>query len=390
MIEQSPLYTAPRSLYVHVPFCQSKCFYCDFNSYVTNRAVRDQYVAHLVQELSMLHAKFIHADKRPRLDTIFFGGGTPTMLADEHFLEIADTLMRLFTITQDTEWTIEANPGTVHLDQLQLLRRLGVNRISFGAQTFNDTLLQAIGRLHSASDVLDSVKLAQQAGFSRINLDLMLGLPDQDMKDVSDALDVIRDVGITHVSAYGLKVEQGTPFAKWHAAGHLHLPDEDLQADMYDLVRNKLEQLGFLQYEISNFAQPGEEALHNLVYWRNLPYFAAGAGAHGYVQGMRYENERTLLAYGAAIDEGKRPVASTHRVDATEAQEDTMMLGLRLREGVPFDRFEILHGHSLMSRFGTVVQQLLKKGWLMTDGAKVWIPREYDPVANEIYAMFIE
>jgi len=380
---------APRSLYVHIPFCGSKCFYCDFNSYVTGAAARQIYVDALVQEIAMLARDVRSGHGRLQLDTIFFGGGTPTLLSLEQWQAVARTIDQYFELSPHLEWTTEANPGSVDRELLAGLRQIGVNRISFGAQTFNDMLLQAIGRMHDASDVDKSVRAARAAGFERISLDLMIGLPGQTASDVDDAVARVLECGVSHVSAYGLKVEPGTTFAKWEAAGHLFLPEEDDEADMYEALRSTLMSHGFHQYEISNFARGDEEARHNLTYWRNLPYLAVGAGAHGYVAGTRYENVRALDAYARMVESGTRPVAESTAVSPAEAMEDALMLGLRLSEGVQRDPFLRRYGHQLDEVFGSSIRSLVDRGWLLDDGKKIAIDPAYYPVANEIFASFI-
>lgn len=380
----------PRSLYLHIPFCASKCFYCDFTSYVAGADARERYVRALLMEIRQLRDTYFGASTKPMLDTVFVGGGTPTMLSAGQWTQISEVLHECFVLAPHYEWTSEANPGTVDRELLGHLHALGVNRISFGAQTFNETLLQAIGRLHSADDVRRSVEVAHAVGFRRINLDLMIGLPDQTAADVEDALTQVKQAGVTHVSAYGLKVEAGTPFAKWQAAGHLALPDEEDEADMYEHLRDVLAARGFEHYEISNFAMPGQQARHNLTYWRNQPYLAAGAGAHGYVHGHRYENERNLLDYEKAIGLAGRPVADMATVSSGEAMEDSLMLALRLKEGLAREQFAKWHGQQLDVVFGHVIRPLNDRGWLADDGKRIWIPPAYYPVANEIFASFID
>ncbi|MHB1626920.1 MAG: radical SAM family heme chaperone HemW [Bacilli bacterium] len=380
---------APRSLYVHIPFCASKCFYCDFNSYVTGDAARSAYVDDLTVELRLLRDAFFGAGEKPPLDTIFFGGGTPTLLSPAQWRTVALTIHELFDIAPHCEWTAEANPGTVDAELLDTLTALGVNRLSFGAQTLNETLLQAIGRIHGADDVMRSIDLAAARGFARINVDLMLGLPDQTLQDVSQSLSRLLAAGVAHVSAYGLKVEDGTPFAKWREAGQLRLPDEDAEVAMYETARDILAAHGCAQYEISNFARPGQEARHNLVYWSNLPYLAAGAGAHGYVQSRRYQNERSLTSYGQRVRGKERPVAEVQDVTAGTAMEDTMMLGLRLQRGVSYSHFQALHGMEMREVFGGAMDRLSQQGVLLQGAAEVRIPPAYYGVANEIFAAFI-
>jgi len=344
----------------------------------------------MVLELSMVRDAYFAQGVRPELDTVFVGGGTPTMLSLSEWETLAQAVHEQFTLTPGAEWTCEANPGSADRDLLTGLHSFGVNRISFGAQTFNETLLQAIGRTHDAADVLHSVSAAQAAGFERINVDLMLGLPDQTIMDVDEALRRVQQAGVAHISAYGLKVEPGTPFAKWQSAGHLQLPSEEAEGDMYERLREVLANRGFDQYEISNFAQPGHDARHNMTYWRNQPYLAVGAGAHGYVFGQRYENIRGLDAYEQAIMKQQcRPLAQTSTVTASEAMEDTFMLGLRLAEGVTRKRFTSWHDASCDEMFAEVIGRLTARGWIADDGQRIFIPPAYYPIANDIFASFI-
>lgn len=389
-LSRPPLYDlSPRSLYVHIPFCASRCFYCDFNTYVAPPAVRREYVGHLVAEFRLLRDEYFGAGARPELDTVFFGGGTPTMLADEEWSRLAGAIEDCFTLAADAEWTAEANPGGVGRESLRHLKSLGVNRVSFGAQTWNETLLQAIGRLHAADDIARAVQNARDAGIGRMNVDLMLGLPDQTLADVEDAVERVAALGLRHVSAYGLKVEEGTPFADWQRQGLLRLPDEEDDATMYERACEAFGQAGLLRYEVSNFAVPGEEARHNLVYWRNLPYLAAGAGAHGYVYGRRYENVRSLSAYAGLLARGARPVDGWRCVEPAEAMEDSMMLGLRLAAGVSRDHFRALHGMPPDAVFGAQISHLVSLGLLADDGRQLVIPPERLAAAGGIFAEFI-
>ncbi len=378
----------PRSLYVHIPFCHSRCFYCDFTTFVVDTTVREKYVDHLVKELALVANTYTKGE-RVVLDTVFFGGGTPTLLSAQQWQKIAFAIDTYFIRSTTCEWTVEANPGSTDVSLYETLRAIGVNRLSFGAQTFNEGLLQAIGRLHFASDVKKSVDRARQAGFERINLDLMLGLPDQTIDDAVFAVDEVLRMGITHISAYGLKIEAGTPFAKWQQQGLLRLPGEDLEVAMYEAVRSKLLTQEFVHYEISNFATAGEQARHNLVYWKNLPYFAVGVGAHGYVFGERYENVRSLAQYEDYIDQEKRPIATIETVTKEEAMEDTMMLGLRLQQGVSMKDFQRMHGVPVRQVFGQQVDSLLAKGLLVQENGQLRIPAKHYEIANVIFEEFI-
>ncbi|MDQ0190489.1 oxygen-independent coproporphyrinogen III oxidase [Alicyclobacillus cycloheptanicus] len=376
---------APTSLYVHIPFCASRCYYCDFTTYVAPKGAIAAYLDELGREFELLAPQVTHP-----LQTVFFGGGTPTLPDAQQLADLMARLRSAFPIAADAEITMEANPGTVDADKLETLRAHGVNRLSFGAQTFEPRLLMTIGRLHDTDAIYNSVRRAQQAGFERINLDLMFGLPEQTLDDVRRSLDETLSLGIEHVSAYWLKVEPGTPFADWQARGMLPLPGEDAEGDMYEEVVQTLVRAGYLHYEVSNFARPGGEARHNLVYWRNEPYLAAGVGAHGYVHGERYENVRTLAAYASALADGRRPVADTMRVSVREACEDTMMLGLRLAEGVSRAAFLKRHGVAMDKVFGKQIRELTAQGLLAWTDGRLHLTERAWPIANVVFEAFID
>ncbi|WP_245631947.1 radical SAM family heme chaperone HemW [Alicyclobacillus ferrooxydans] len=376
--------STPTSLYVHIPFCKSRCFYCDFTTYVAPRPEVDAYVKFLQREFEMLGS-----ETNQPLKTVFFGGGTPTYLDARQLDEVLRSMHQYFRIASDAEITVEANPGTVDAEKLTVLRQWGVNRLSFGAQTFDENLLMAIGRTHDTDAVRTSVELAKQSGFSRINLDLMFGLPEQTIESVERAIAEVVRLGVRHVSAYWLKVEPGTPFHRWQDAGLLTLPGEDTEADMYDVVRKSLSGYGLVHYEVSNFAVPGEEALHNLVYWRNEPYLAAGVGAHGYVRGVRYENVTRLTDYARMISEGKRPIADDHQVSPQESAEDTMMLGLRLKDGVSAAEFLARHGVPMDTVFADELERLVTQGLIEYRDGVVRLTEKAWPIANLVFEEFV-
>lgn len=375
---------APTSLYVHIPFCKSRCFYCDFNTYVAPQKVMEQYMEALDTEFSWIEPKV-----QGPLDTVFVGGGTPTLPPSSLLERMLQSLHAHFSFAPGAEMTFESNPDSIDSEKLNLLRAYGVNRISFGAQSFRDRLLMTIGRAHDAKTAVESVWQAAEAGFTHINVDLMFGLPDQSLDDVQHALTQVLELPVDHVSAYWLKVEEGTPFASWRELGQLPLPGEDLEADMYDLVRRTLTEHGFRHYEISNFAKPGGEARHNLVYWRNQPYIAAGAGAHGYIGGVRYENVRPIPTYLDRVGQSLQPIAETYNISVRERAEDAMMVGLRLAEGVSDRLFTARFGETVEAVFGQVVTALCSQGLLDFDGETYRIPAQYWPVANVIFEKFV-
>lgn len=374
----------PTSLYVHIPFCQSRCFYCDFNTYVAPPSLMESYTEALVQELAWLGK-----EAQQPLQTVFFGGGTPTRLPIPLLKKVLAAVRAYFPLAPDVEWTVEANPGSADVGKLETLLEAGVNRISFGAQTFSERLLMSIGRIHNVDDIASSVERAQSLGFQRINLDLMFGLPEQSKADVEESVKCALSLHVRHISAYWLKVEEGTPFFQWQAADQLPLPGEDAEADMYGQVRELLESAYLRQYEISNFAERGAEARHNLVYWRNEPFFAAGAGAHGNVNGTRYENVSSLLEYCQMVANGRLPHASAISETYAEAAETTMILGLRLRDGISLRRFEERFSAVPQQLFGEVWESLFQQGYLQQKGDFVSLPLQYWAVSNEIFEKFV-
>lgn len=374
---------APQSLYVHIPFCKSRCFYCDFTTFVKSPAAMEAYVDALIAEWDLMEPQ------EAPLVTVYFGGGTPTLLSAPLLDRVLSALRRRFDLSEDAEITFESNPDSITREKLRVLRDHGVNRVSFGAQAFQDHLLQAIGRAHLRDAIEEAVWSACDLGFRHLNVDLMFGLPDQTLDDVDESIDAVLRLPVDHVSAYWLKIEPGTPFAKWREMGLLHLPGEDVEAEMYDLVRARLRAAGFDHYEISNFAKPGGEARHNLVYWRNEPYLASGIGAHGYVRGERYAMERRFSTYLQAVREGRRPVASRERVSVPERAEDQVILGLRLAEGVDARRFEARFGRPLRDVFPGVIERQLAEGLLEQRGHVYRIPDRYWPVANAIFEQWI-
>jgi oxygen-independent coproporphyrinogen-3 oxidase len=374
------------SLYVHIPFCASKCYYCDFNSYVSTSDVMERYLDGLDREMEMVAASYEHDP----LKTVFFGGGTPTMFDSRQTERMMEMLHRHFRLSEGVEISVEANPGTVDLEKLRVLKDYGANRLSFGVQSFENDLLVKLGRLHDRDAVYQSWELARKAGFDSINLDLMFGLPQQTLEALKRTLDALLALGPEHVSAYALKVEEGTPFYTWHSRGQLILPPEEEETEMYQMVIDAFTGAGYEMYEISNFAKPGHRSRHNQVYWRNEPYMAAGSGAHGYVGGVRYINQKNVPEYVETTLKGVRPVVETEVIDERMQQEDTMILGLRMMEGVTFARFRERHGVEMLDVFGEVISRFENMGLLTVDAHGVRLTDRGVFLANEVYAAFLE
>lgn len=384
------LVTAPRALYIHIPFCTNKCFYCDFTSYVLKGQPVDDYLDALEREMERTAAN-MPAD---RIDTVFVGGGTPTVLTPPQMERFLASVKRYFPITEEAEFTMEANPGTVDPDKLAAMKQGGVNRISFGVQSFDNGLLERIGRIHNTDDVYRSLENARAAGFANLSIDLMFGLPGQTVELLSQSVDKALELDLPHYSLYSLKVEENTLFHTMYERNELPLPAEEDELQMYLLLMERLKGAGYKHYEISNFARPGYESRHNTVYWRNEPYYGLGAGAHGYSNRVRHVNVKGIQPF---IDKSKTgfPRLEENEVSEAEAMEDFMMVGLRLLEGVRASDFaKQFPGRRLDERFGPIISKLEKDGLLEKEAlAEDTVYRLTDKgviFGNEVFGAFIE
>lgn len=353
------------ALYLHIPFCRHRCAYCDFNTYAGQEGSLSAYVEALGHEILAAAGPI-----RLRVATIFFGGGTPSLLNPAQFGDIFRALRQAFDILPGAEISMEANPGTVTRDALARLRELGMNRLSFGVQSANPADLRLLERIHDYSDVVNAVTWARQAGFENLNLDLMYGLPEQTLARWQETLRLVIGLRPQHLSAYALTLEHGTPFGRWASRGLMATPDPDLAADMAEWAADFLAGQGYGQYEISNWARPGFECRHNLQYWRNLPYLGLGAGAHGYAAGLRYSNVLRIKTY---IERQSSPAAlrwpltaaavNQIKIDRDTEMDETLMTGLRLvREGVSEAVFAARFGVSLRQVYGREMDELLGLG----------------------------
>ena len=375
----------PSALYLHIPFCKHKCYYCDFNTYAVQGQPVDAYLNALEREMRLTGETY----PPPVIETIFVGGGTPTILEPEQMKRFLAAIPRYFPVWSPAlEFTMEANPGTTDERKLQVMREGGVNRISFGAQSFDNGLLRRIGRIHEADEIATSVRKAKDAGFGNLSIDLMFGLPGQTLKQVRDSVERALELELTHYSLYSLKVEENTLFHTLFQRGELPLPEEEEEAAMYETIIEMLTAAGYVQYEISNFAKPGYESRHNMKYWLNHSYYGVGAGAHGYVNGVRHENVKGVKDYIAAAQRGL-PVQASAAVDDDEAMEDFMMVGLRLLRGVSDRDFRAQFDRSMEDVFGKEIARLVSEGLLerTPDGCR--LTRQGLLLGNEVFARFI-
>jgi oxygen-independent coproporphyrinogen-3 oxidase len=379
------------SLYIHIPWCQSKCPYCDFNSHAAAVWPEDEYVRALIAEMERRASEL--AWNGNSLRTIFFGGGTPSLFDPKSIGRILDVAQRLFGLEPDVEITLEANPGTVDFTKLAGMRAAGINRISFGAQSFNPAILKFLGRIHSAEETREAARAAHRAGFERLNLDIIFAVPGQTLADVRHDIAEVVALGPDHVSAYNLTFEEGTAFSTEMKRGRITpLPNDD-QAAMYALVRDELPRRGFPMYEISNYAQPGHEARHNLTYWRGQSYLGIGAGAHSFARdgagGRRWWNERMPARYSAAALAGGLAEAGSETVDAAIAAGEFVFLNLRLREGFALTDFESRFGVSFDAQFGAQAASLFDAGLLLREDGRIRLSDRGLELADSVFAQFV-
>ncbi|MBW3622588.1 MAG: radical SAM family heme chaperone HemW [Armatimonadetes bacterium] len=373
-------------IYVHIPYCSSKCHYCDFNSYALGQARTEPYVRALLREIERTAAE---VKTESRFETVFFGGGTPTMCSGEQLVRILNALRSSYDLSPEAEITTEANPGTVTLEQLAQLRQGGFNRISFGVQSFDNALLRSIGRIHTDRQAEEAVALAREAGFANINVDLMFGLPGQALPAFGETLDRAFELDVPHLSIYGLIVEEGTAFGRWHEQGKLDLPDDSLEREMYDLVLEQTAEYGYEQYEISNFAKPGFRCAHNQVYWRNEPYLGFGAGAVAYWNGVRRTNCLLPGEYVRRMREVVSLSIEEERLDPRDALGESLMLGLRMMDGVDIDALSQRFGLDVRFLYAAHLRRMTELHLLESDGSRMRLTREGLPLANEVWAGFI-
>ncbi|MGA2285448.1 MAG: radical SAM family heme chaperone HemW [Dehalococcoidia bacterium] len=388
-----------RSVYVHIPFCRAKCAYCDFNSYARQERLIPEYVEALLREATFWAEKGAVG----RVDTLYFGGGTPSLLPAAEAERLLAGLRRLFAIADDAEITFEANPESASPDQLRALRRIGVNRLSLGIQSFDDGELRLLGRIHDAATAEAAFRAARKAGFDAVSLDLIFGLPGQSLAAWRRSLERAVELAPEHLSLYALTLEDGTPLARRVARGECAEPDADTQADMYDWSSERLASAGYEQYEISNWARSGRRCRHNLTYWRCEPYLGLGAGAHSYLGDWRFANAKSPRRYISAIERlgamrtigstgapAKLPqVRSAERLDAATALADALILGLRLNDGVSRESLGRRFGVDVGERYRDEIAYLTEVGLLESVDGCMRLTARGRLLGNEVFQRFL-
>jgi len=400
-------------IYVHVPFCISKCPYCDFNSIVVSPIPEENYIKALITEIDsytkplalpfegksakgeLKESLFLEKGKRA-VGSIYFGGGTPSLFSVDSIARIIDKIMSEFSSTSHVEITLEINPKTSDMEKLQALYTIGINRLSLGIQSFQDIFLQNLGRIHTSADAVNLFKDARSSGFSNIGLDLIFGIPDQTLDDWERDLSCALYLKPEHISVYNLTIEEDTPFYDLQEEGKVTLPDEDLQVKMYRLTQEKVAAAGYEQYEISNFALPGFRCRHNEGYWTLKEYFGFGAGAHSYLTetshkgdwGIRWKNIPNPYEYISLLS--NNGTAAIEREDLTRemAIREAIFLGLRRLEGISLDDFEKRFGISLEKTFANVVPYLLKENLISIDEGHLKLTVQGILLSNEVFLKF--
>jgi len=393
------------ALYVHVPFCLQRCAYCDFNTYSGLLALRVDYVEALRRELRARAVCYSHV----AATTLYFGGGTPSLLPLEMVGAIIADARQFLALSPDAEITLEANPGTVDAASLAALREVGVNRLSLGVQSARDEELRVLGRIHTWAEAVGAVAAARQAGFDNLSLDMMYGLPGQTLAHWQATLERILALEPEHLSLYALTAEPDTPLANAIAAGKLPLPDPDLAADMYERASEALCAAGFWQYEISNWARgrypaaavwampPGGlvegigpwVSRHNLVYWRMQPWLGLGAGAYSWLEGRRWSNLLHPVAYIEASQAGEWPEVDVEVISPELARAETLMMGLRLAEGVTETAFHARYGVGLAEVYGATIVRLEESGLVLWDGQCLRLSSQGRLLGNQVFGAFL-
>ena len=372
-------------IYVHIPFCKQKCYYCDFVSYANKDNCIKKYIEAVQSEIKNYKLKeYI-------VTTIYIGGGTPSYIKSEYIKKIIETIRSNFEIDKKCEITIEVNPGTVTKQKLQHYKQIGINRLSIGLQTTNNKLLKQIGRIHTYEEFVETYEDAKSVGFNNINVDLIIGIPNQTLEEVKKEMEQILKLNPNHISVYSLIVEEGTPLEKMIQEGKYKLPDEELERKMYWYVKKYLEQNGYNHYEISNFAKTGKESKHNQNCWEQKEYIGVGAAAHTYLDNVRYSNIENVEKYISNIKDKKYLINRIiqEKQNLEEKQKEYMLLGLRKINGVSIKEFKNKFGENPIYIFRKELEKLEKMKLIQIDGDEIKLTNKGIDLANIAWQEFV-
>lgn len=380
----------PLSIYVHIPFCVSKCAYCDFIShrvgdFEINGGVESYFTA-LETEINLYRDLL----KKSEIKTIYIGGGTPSSVDGKFIHNLIMQLKSFSNFSDQIEISLEVNPGTLTEEKLNHYIASGINRISMGLQTTNDQLLHKIGRIHSTNDFMTSYEAIKRAGIENLSLDLMFGLPGQTIKDIENAIHLVGILKPKHVSAYSLKIEEGTPLSESYQKGSITLPDEQLEREMYHLLINGLAEKGIMQYELSNFASASFESKHNLVYWENEAYLGLGVSAHSKLNNERFSNTSRIYDYSKLLSEGKLPIIEKEYIDTSEDLFESIMLGLRLNKGVSINKLNQKYNIDFNVKYAKALEKLLREGLVILTEDNIKLTIKGMDLSNQVFLQFME
>ena len=359
----------PLSIYVHIPFCMSKCHYCDFTSFICNKDTMDKYIEDLIREINLYKDKLGNYSIR----TIFIGGGTPSSIDPKYIEKILRLIYKNFNIEKLQEVSIEANPGTLDNHKARIYKQSGINRISLGLQTLNDNLLKTIGRIHTSQDFYESLNILRNEGFNNINVDLMFSLPGQTMEDLENTLSEIIRLDLEHISIYSLILEEDTPLAKLYDKGIYKEIDEDLDREMYHKSIEILKKSGYDHYEISNLTKGNYQCKHNLTYWKTQPYLGLGLGSHSNVFGKRFFNYSDFKSYGLALGKNKLPIQGEESIDHLTSIVEYIIMGLRLIDGIDKEEYKNIFGQDIDQRYANVISKNKERGLIKESNSHIYL-----------------
>ncbi len=372
-------------LYLHIPFCVKKCAYCDFLSFPSGQEIQRQYAKRLMEDIDCMGKEYGDIP----VDTIFIGGGTPSVPESRLIVDLMEHVNRAFQISDGAEISMEANPGTVTREKLKEYRRAGINRISFGLQSANDRELKLLGRIHTWAEFLESFALARECGFTNLNIDLMSALPGQTCKSWKDTLKRVTDLEPEHISAYSLIIEEGTPFGEKYGSeeGRKLLPDEDSEREMYHETKRFLRECGYERYEISNYAKPGRECRHNIGYWTGVPYLGLGLGASSYMNGSRFAVSSDMQQY---LEEKPGTFTDVEKLMKKDMEEEFFYVGLRMTAGVSLSEFERRFGMSAEEVYPGLMETFVEEKAAEFRGDRFVLTDYGLDVSNYIMAQFLQ
>lgn len=372
-------------LYIHVPFCAQKCYYCDFNSYKINSNQKKEYLINIEREMKFYKDEF----KDKCFDTVFFGGGTPSILTVDELQELVNNINENFNIKKDAEITIECNPGTINKEKLEAMKKMGINRLSIGLQATQNYHLKSIGRIHTYEEFEKNYYDALDIGFENINIDLMYALPNQKTQEWKDTLDKIIKLNPSHISAYSLILEEGTKLYDMYQNKEFELLDEDTDINMYNYTIDTLKMHGYNQYEISNYSKENLECKHNIIYWKCDNYLGLGPGASGFIGDTRYSNIEDICEYNKCIMQNIRPVSEEIELTKKDKIEEFIFMGLRMNEGINIDIFKERFDTDFYDIYQEVMDKLIKRELVRFDGKNISLTQKGREISNSVFIEFL-